>query len=176
MNLMPKEFIETVLIKEIGEIHKKHPYISFAIMTIGIEFLGKGINSLDKWNISGRSKIDFELSINKLTNFDRYKPLLTSHNLWDSLRNGFAHSFVPKKTISLSSKDETAHLENISSTQINLRCEDLYIDFANACKEVINMTFPTTDKMNEPLLSIPDISNGLDIDELNKPNTGTTIV
>ena len=153
--LMPKEFIQIVLINEVGEIHLKYPYISFATMSIGIEFLGKCLNEFQDWNKKDRSRIDFELAINGLNSLSSYRPLLTSHNLWDSLRNGFLHSFVPKNTICLSSKDEAEHLRQVTATKINLRCEDFYIDFKGACEEVINMiTFPST-KMDRPLLDIP---------------------
>lgn len=155
--LTPKQFIQNVLINETGEIHKNHAYISFAVMAIGIEFLGKCLNEFEDWNEPNRSKADFEFAINNLNSFSSYRPLLTSHNLWTSLRNGFLHSFVPKNTISLSSKDETAHLVQISPTQINLKCEDLYNDFKGACEEVLNMTIFPSNKMDRPLLSVPTV-------------------
>jgi hypothetical protein len=165
--LTPKEFIQNVLINEIGEIHLNHPYISFAIMAIGIEFLGKCLNESASWNESYRSKPDFELAINTLNSFAKYRPLLTSHNLWDSLRNGFLHSFVPKNTISLSSKDQASHLQLISPKQINLKCEDFYIDFKGACEEVLKMETFKNPKMDEPLLIIP--SKALPIPEQPSP-------
>ena len=62
--LKPKDFIQTVLINEFGELSITHPYISFILMGIGIEFLGKCIDpNLSDWNISGRSKKDFENAI-----------------------------------------------------------------------------------------------------------------
>jgi len=66
--MTPKEFIQQVLIDEVGEIHLKYPYISFATMAIGIEFLGKCLNSHDDWNyyVSGVPKQDFERAINQL--------------------------------------------------------------------------------------------------------------
>lgn len=157
--LTPKQFIQTVLINEVGEIHLKYPYISFAMMAIGIEFLGKSLNSFEDWNEPNRSRVDFELAINSLNSFSKYRPLLISHSLWTSLRNGYLHSFVPKNTLSLSSKDEETHLANITSTKINLRCEDFYIDFKAACEEVLAITTFSSNKMNLPLLFVPDIAN-----------------
>lgn len=157
--MTPKEFIQQVLITETGQIHADHPYISFAMMAIGIEFLGKCLNNCDDWNEPGRSKVDFEIAINSLNSLTTYRPLLTSHSLWDSLRNGFAHSFVPKSTLSLSSKNETPHLKQISTTKINLKCEDFYEDFKNACIEVIaKLDFPNI-KMSNPLLSVPSYND-----------------
>ena len=153
--MLPKEFIQTVLINEISEIHESHPYISFAIMAIGIEFLGKCLNSSKSWN-AANSKGDFESAINELEAFSSYRPYLESHTLWNSLRNGFAHSFVPKNTITLSSKDEADHFHKNSETQINLKCENFYADFKKGCEEVINKkTFRNKKKMDEPILEVP---------------------
>ncbi len=44
-NIRPKQFIETVLIKEIGELTNTNPYLSFVLIGIGIEFLGKCLDS-----------------------------------------------------------------------------------------------------------------------------------
>ena len=161
--MKPKEFIETVLINEVGAIHLQYPYISFAMMAIGIEFLGKSLNQYEDWNQPDRSKIDFELAINSLNSFAKYRPLLTSHNLWTSLRNGFLHSFVPKNTLTLSSKDETAHLVAITPTKINLRCEDFYADFKGACQEVIAIENFPSNKMSLPLLQLPDVENSISV-------------
>ena len=161
--MTPQQFIQVVLIKEIGEIHLKYPYISFAAMAIGIEFLGKALNSHEDWNYyaSGIPKRDFESAINSLNSFTRYRPLLTSHNLWDALRNGFSHSFVPKGTLTLSSKNEAPHLYPMTPTKINLRCEDLYIDFKGACEEVLAMTTFPSGKMSRPLLSVPNVTTNI---------------
>ena len=158
--MMPKQFIKKVLIDEIGEIHKKYSYLSFAVMAIGIEFLGKSLNKYEDWNKTGKSEIDFKFAINNLNSFQNYRRLLDEpFKLYDSLRNGFAHSFVPKKGLSLSSGNlETKHfvIKN-NGTQINLRCEDFYNDFKGACEEVISMTSFKSKKMDRPLLSIPNV-------------------
>ena len=171
--MKPKDFIQKVLINEIGIIKEQHAYISFALMAIGIEFLGKALNNYDNWGEPHRGRKDFELAIKSLNSFVQYRPLLSSYDLCDSLRNGFAHSFVPKGKISLSSgNNETGHLiENSTNTKINLRCEDFYKDFANACSEVINMTTFPNNKMENPLLRVPDISNGLNTENSNSGST-----
>ena len=157
--MTPKEFINIVFIEELGVLKDTNPYISFAIMAAGIEFLGKCLDRKAKdWNVSNKSKFNFEYAIKHLESLKPYRPYLTSHKLWDSLRNGFAHSFVAKYPITLSSKGSTPHLllfEN--DTRLNLRCEDLYEDFKKACKEVINMNFPNPkDKMNHQFLAVAE--------------------
>lgn len=133
---------------------KPTPYISFAILAIGIEFLGKCLNTNENdWN-KGRSDLNFKKAINELVAFEEYRDKLDKYELHDSLRNGFAHSFVPKGTISLSSKDEDENFK-VTDGKLNLRCENLYKDFKNACIEVINMRFARNNKMNKPLLKVP---------------------
>ncbi len=174
--MTPKEFIDTVLINEVGAIHLQYPYITFAMMAIGIEFLGKSLNSYEDWNQGGRSKEDFELAINSLNSFHRYRPLLASHNLWTSLRNGFLHSFVPKNTLTLSSKNETGHLVAITPTKINLRCEDLYADFKRACQEVIAMTNFQSNKLSLPLLELSDVQNNISVSGRVKLTNGSLVI
>lgn len=153
--MQPKEFIQTVLINEVGDIHKRYPYISFAIMAIGIEFLGKCLNEYEDWNESNRSKKDFELAIDNLESFRRYRSLLVDYTLWTSLRNGFLHAFSPKSTITVSSKEETPHLVIVAPGRINLKCEDFYVDFKSACEEVIKMETFNSLKMTQPMLEVP---------------------
>jgi hypothetical protein len=154
--MKPKQFIEAVFLTDLSGIIDR-PYIAFAIMGTGIEFLGKCLDlSAAHWNVSGRSKKNFEDAINTLNSFKAYRQFLTSHRLWDSLRNGFNHSFVPKWPLTLSSKGECPHLFISQNDRLNLRCEDFYHDFRNACLEIIEMEFQDpNDKMNRQLLSVP---------------------
>jgi len=155
--ITPKEFIQQVLINEVGEIHERFPYISFATMAIGIEFLGKCLSNEEDWNKQGNSKTDFEFAINNLNSFEKYRDFLGEYELWTSLRNGFLHSFVPKNKLTLSSKDEMEHLKEHNG-KLNLKCEDLYSDFKLACEEVLQMTTFSSNKMTLPLLFVPDNS------------------
>jgi hypothetical protein len=152
--LTPKEFMRQVFITELEKLSNENHYISFAIMATGIEFLGKCLdNSASHWNVSRRSEQNFKLAIENLKSLEKYKPY--KEVLYTDLRCGFAHSFVPKRNLTLSSKKEMPHMET-SHGRLNLKCEDFYNDFKNACLEVINMDFPdANDKMNKDLLFIP---------------------
>ena len=160
--MYPKEFIDKVLIKNINDIvNDKYYYVSFAMMAIGIEFLGKCINGCDDWNKSGRSKKDFELAINELEAFKKYRVFIKEYKIWDSLRNGFLHSFKPKQTVSLSSGEEMAHLvkhQKDEVDKINLKCEDFFEDFKLACEEVKNMTEFKSNKMGMIFLNVPSVN------------------
>lgn len=156
--MTPKEFIETVFVQQLDDVTTKYPYMSFAIIATGIEFLGKCLDkNASHWNVQRRSKKNFEAAINQLNALEPYRKFLTSHQLWDSLRNGFSHSFVPKHPVTLTSGDQGGHLMlHSNDRRINLRCEDFYSDFQSACREVLNMEFPDNeDKMNKELLAVP---------------------
>ena len=49
-NVTVENFIQDYLIKQIGEVKACHPYFAFALIAIGIEFLGKCQNSYTDWN------------------------------------------------------------------------------------------------------------------------------
>jgi hypothetical protein len=153
--LKPNDFIQTVLINEIGELVDSHPYISFILMGIGIEFMGKCIDtSLTDWNVSGRSKHDFENAITTIPSLNKYEPYLTSHQMYSSFRCGLAHAVAPKTQITLSSKEEMEHLID-NNGRLNLKVEDFYQDFKDACNYVMTQTYPTWDKMNANFLEVP---------------------
>jgi len=155
--LKPKDFIKSVLIDELGTLVEKHPYISFIMMGIGIEFLGKCIDgSLNDWNLSGRSGPDFKNAIKTIPGLQKYEPYLTTHDLYDSFRCGLAHSVAPKYKITLSSKNEMGHLIE-ESGRLNLRAEDFYSDFKLACEHVMDNIYPSGDKMNRDFLQVPGI-------------------
>src|SRR5687768_17140488 len=109
--IKPKAFIQSVLIDEIGSLINDHPYISFIMMGIGIEFLGKCLDTtLQDWNVSGRSKKDFNFANQELPSLQKYLHYETTYNIYGSFRCGLAHAVAPKYVITLSSKGEKAHL------------------------------------------------------------------
>lgn len=161
MILKPKDFIKAVLIDELGTMIKEHPYISFIIMGIGIEFLGKCIDTkLNDWNVSGRSGPDFENSIKSIPSLKKYEIYLTTHELYGSFRCGLAHAIAPKIKITLSSNDQMGHLIEVDG-RLNLKAEDFYTDFKSACEHVISIAYPAGDKMNGDYLEVPGTSFNL---------------
>jgi hypothetical protein len=167
--LKPKEFIQQVLIDELKPIIISSPYISFALMAIGIEFLGKCLDTTTvEWNTERRSRMNFTDAIKNLLAFRRY--LGYEEGLFEDLRCGFAHSFVPGTRFTLSSKGQCYHMFDFG-TRVNLRCEDFYEDFKAACLEVIGMTFPPADKMNRDFLDVP----GASFSDYSPPNASTLV-
>lgn len=176
--LNPKQFIQQVFINEIGMLITNHPYISFMIMGIGLEFLGKCLSDEDQdWNTKGKSRKSFERAIKQLDSLRNYIPLLKGsgeYDLYDSLRCGLLHSAVPKHQITLSSKGEMEHLR-IFNDRINLRCEDFYEDFKAASNEIIEKVFPTEDKMNRGLLIVPSYDLDRVLDDTDDAITGSQL-
>lgn len=157
-SLLPKEFIEQIFIVQLEEIVSKHHhhYIAFMVMSAGIDFLGKCMDTKSKdWNKSslGPSKL-FDKAVNELNALSKYRQYLKTHRLYNSLRCGLLHSASPKREITLSSGNEMPHM-TIHGTRLNLKCEDFFVDFKFACEEVIAQSFNASDKMNQPFLEIP---------------------
>ena len=153
--LTPKIFIQSVFIDELESMIINHPYISFMVMGIGVEFLGKCIDKdLRDWNVSGRSRRDFERAIKTIPSLNKYRTYLTTYDLYGSFRCGLAHAASPKFLITLSSKEELGHLVE-SNGRLNLKVEDFFADFKAACLHVINDTYPNGNKMEIPFLSVP---------------------
>lgn len=127
----PKSFIKTVLIEEMGKITKTNAYLSFVLIAIGIEFLGKCINdSLNNWS-DGKSEESFNNAIKEL--MPKYQP----YRLYQLLRCGLAHYLAPQKGLGLSeSKNGFAHLSTTSDGILVLNIEDFYNDFKCACEKV----------------------------------------
>lgn len=151
-----KEFIEQVYLKELSMLSPTHPYIAFAIISIGIEFLGKCLNKDEPtWHKTKRD--DFNDAIDEL--LSKY----SNKNLKDKLRNGFAHSFLPKGLSLTSNNDPNKigehmepHPNNPSVTVIVL--DELLLDFQNACKEMIRRidsnSFDQNNKVYRNILSV----------------------
>lgn len=157
--LKPKQFIQQIFIDQLGLLVERHHYISFMVMSIGIEFLGKCLDTgSPNWNQNSSGRGDreiFESAITQLDSFVRYREYLESHKLYGSLRCGLVHSASPKNRITLSSGDEKPHLSVSNDGTLNFKCELFFEDFKTACQEVINRDFPTFDKMNQDFIQIP---------------------
>src|SRR5688500_17373736 len=140
-----KEFINVTYILQLGEIVKTYPYISFMVMGICIEFIGKCMNAGD-FREEGVSRKRFEEAINNLEAFKKYRELIgkdSPFDLYSCLRCGLAHAAAPKHPITFSSKDEMPNLEyHEDGKRVNLRCEDFWADVVAACDELFNMPDP----------------------------------
>lgn len=149
--IFPKEFIDGTLIKGIGDVLKTNTYLSFTLIAIGIEFIGKChlTNHLD-WEIKPDKafKKGMELLI---TQDARYAEI----DLKDELRNGLAHTFLPKSKIVLSEvRNGAIQFSKSKSGKTVLVAEILYRDFVRTCVYTLNADFQSNDKMNKPFIQV----------------------
>lgn len=126
-NVTVENFIEDYLIKQIGEVKACHPYFAFALIAIGIEFLGKCQNSYTDWNYYKHSQPekDFNLGLS-IPPLNKYSNM----GLFQNLRNGMAHSFLTKGKLLLS------NTHNSESNCLDL--DEFYANFAEACRKVLD--------------------------------------
>ncbi|MFA5413238.1 MAG: hypothetical protein WC348_01720 [Patescibacteria group bacterium] len=155
--MLPKEFIRITFLEQYRQISYKYPYLSFVLIGIGIEFLGKCLDENRSWQQSGFSAIHFNMAINEL--MPKYIPFNSQFNLCDSLRNGMTHALLPKHNIGLTHREEAKRYGNyhlkIVNGQLILVAEDLYDDFRKACNIIMECNFEKNNKMNMDALSVP---------------------
>ena len=147
--MKPKDFIKNVIIGEYRDIVFRHPYLSFALVSIAIEFLGKCmLINYKNWQI--KPDTAFKRGAELLSDVDsRYSTVDLKE-----LRNGFAHTLVPKKVSLSELKHGTIHFDKDSEGRPILVAEIFYRDLVIACQKVINTEFNENDKMNEDILNI----------------------
>lgn len=69
-----KEHIQNYWINEVGDLVKNHAFMSFGIIGVGIEFLGKCLDYYTPWlSTANTSKWHFELAIRKLPSLNKYR-------------------------------------------------------------------------------------------------------
>ena len=126
-----KEYIQNVLIAEIGLLKKDHPYFAFFLIAAGIEFLGKAILNIP-WHDKHNPPYAFKTAINKLPGLRLYTPI--DSILYKDLRCGLLHANLPGKEILLGSG---ASVESLNERPIQLFIENFYENFVEACNCVI---------------------------------------
>lgn len=147
-----REFINLVFLNEYQKlIEARFHYISFALMGLGIEFLGACLDNYP-FDERGQSTARFKRAVRELFP-SQYHALAA--DLCDDLRNGFAHQFRPGLRFVLthreeSSREKTSHLGPYAKQTV-LIAEDLYEDFAEACRKVVNSI--DEGKLNHPKVS-----------------------
>jgi hypothetical protein len=147
----PKEFIQNVLINELRDIQQKegHHYLSFGLIAQGIEFLGACIDDNDDFFIESKSRERFDKAIRILFPTEYHRFLSGKHkpyDLYENLRCGLLHVFLPKSDIELIQESQMNHYgyhfeikEIRKKKRLILVSQKLFEDFESACKKVIRM-------------------------------------
>jgi len=136
-----KEFINHVLINEIGDVVDHHKWLSFILVCSGIEFLGGCLDDEEKnLNAERRSAKRFNEAILKLFP-KKYHRFITKEKdgLYSQLRCGMNHVALPGLQIALS--ERSSNLQNLSvwGDRLVIIAEDFYSDFRDACNTIIKM-------------------------------------
>lgn len=124
-----KDFINKYFIEEIGSLVEERPFVSFVLMSIGIEFLGKCLNTNDWDDKNERSGKTFD---NALQQFDSLKKYQAIPDLYHNLRCGLAHRLMVKGHVIL-----TPDQNNLTGPDYTIGCKEFYNDFKQACLDAI---------------------------------------
>jgi len=136
-----KEFINHVLINEIGDVVDHHKWLSFILICSGIEFLGGCIDGEEKnLNAERRSSKRFNAAILKLFPIQYHKFVKDGKDgIYAQLRCGMNHVALPGMQIALSERSSgLANLTDNNSRTVII-AEDFYNDFKKACQSIIKL-------------------------------------
>jgi hypothetical protein len=131
-----REFIELVILNQLGDIVRMHPYLSFPLIAISIELLGGCIDKSKRgFNARGGSESRFNEAIKTLFPY-RYHRFVNKSvpniDLYNGLRCGMNHLFLPNNCVALTeTKSGHAHL-SVKNGKLLLVAEELYKDLQNA--------------------------------------------
>lgn len=128
--MIVKDFINKYFIEEIGSLVEERPFVSFVLMAIGIEFLGKCLNTND-WD--EKKEISGDTFDNAIKSFDSLKKYQAIPDLYHSLRCGLAHRLMVKGHIILSPDQN-----NLTDPNYTIGCKEFYEDFKQACLDAID--------------------------------------
>jgi hypothetical protein len=138
-----ENYINHVLINEIGDVVEHHKWLSFILICSGIEFLGGCIDTKEiNLNAGGRSKERFNTAILSLfpPNYHQYVNTGKGGNgLYAQLRCGVNHVTIPGLNVVLSERKSQIPNLSIWNERLVLIAEDIYDDFKDACNKVIGM-------------------------------------
>ena len=189
------DFITEELIIKLGEMinatdengkEKGWHWHAFAIMGIGIEFLGKAIDPShpNDWDFERESRISFEYAIEHISGFSPYRNLVrnrnaTGYDLYAEFRCGLAHMFKPKPRTSLSHGDKEMENKLDDNNLVNFNCHHLFSDFKNSCEEVVKRiqdnTFAPGNKVYEPFIYINGTITEIPLQEVKTHNTSSAL-
>ena len=142
------------VIDELKNIVNEHPYHAFALLTIVIEVLGKCLNSNPDWQHFEPKGVDFNKALTDYKSLNKY---LALNCLYNTLRCGMAHAFLPKEGIEL-----VPDRNDLSSNTIG--CKELYEDIIAAFNEIKAGNISPTKDMSKSVLQVNDSLSGATID------------
>lgn len=154
--LTAREFIQETLMKEFADIvngEKEHNYISFLLISCGIEFLGKCMAPVGTDWHHRASEQYFKQGISLFP--DPYKQQDIGKALYRRLRCGICHALLPENELVVSSTEE----QDLNSNPIRLNIHTFFDDFKKACMSLLNNEKYNA-RLGENFISISDGSTG----------------
>lgn len=132
-----EEFVEKILIKEIGEIKDKHPYLACMLISSGIEFLGTTLypmNGKEDENLNSKKK--FRYALKKFFPLQKYAEI----NLYQRIKCGFCDAMINNEDNIVLSNIAAQKLDtNNKNDKITVNVNELYSNFKEACEELLKM-------------------------------------
>ncbi|MEW5948797.1 MAG: hypothetical protein AB1711_05220 [Thermodesulfobacteriota bacterium] len=157
------KFINHVLKEEIRRIQQeyewKHTYLSFGLISGGIEFLGALCDRYDL-NEGRHSEDRFNDALIKFFDprYHNYAQRAEPFNLYSNLRCGMLPVVIPTDKLILGERaNDSANYIHLNKYRIMgneylfLMAEDFYDDFQSACDKVINMI------NDKSILNLPEV-------------------
>lgn len=151
-----QQHIQDVL-DEMQLIVEERPYHAFALLAILIEVLGKCLTNED-WQ-EGASKTTFNMA---LTEYDSLKKYSKVDNLYNLLRCGMNHAFLPKEGIQLDAGDN-------DFTNNKIGCKELYHDIIVAWNSIIEGETKIQKDLSAIVTNIDGPTTGVTIDIISQP-------
>lgn len=163
-----EQFVDQFVFSDTKSIMKTNPYQAFALISIGIEILGKCF-CRGGWDVSGSSEDCFNYAIKKCPELSKYKyydveiPIKTicifrkrkkkTNELYHLLRCGMAHSLKPgAKLVLVSGKN------NFSTNSIG--CNELFDDCLKAWNAIKQGKTKIKKRLDEPIFYVDDAVSG----------------
>lgn len=154
-DITPKNYIKSILIEEVGDIVRRHAYIGFSVVCLGIEFLGSCLDKKSSWTDNGKSQIHFESAVDTLFP-KQYKQIKTE--LYKELRCGLVHSHLSGRFKLTEAKNaykgELSYEKHLKDNKNILVMDYFYFDYMQACLKVLSMDFESGDKMNKGIIRV----------------------
>lgn len=163
-----EQFIDQIVFTDTKSIMQQHPYQAFALISIGIEIIGKCFCK-GNWEASGSSEDCFYNAIQKCPELSKYKHFDTvvpikrclfrkrktkeTNKLYHLLRCGMAHSLKPKDTLIL-----VPDKNDFSNNTIG--CKELYDDCLQAWNAIKQGKTKIRKKLNETIFYVNDLASG----------------
>lgn len=140
-----KDFVEVVFINELSSLmtegakdvpvnNIKYRYHIFILIAVGIETLGAALDKYSWHYKDAGSRKRFNKALSCYQSLKKY----TGVDLYEKLRCGMAHVYVPKYGLGINMRSEGGVYNKINNQKLLLHIEDLFNDFIEACQELID--------------------------------------